>query len=266
MYAFEYHCAQDMPDAERAFHGYDDAKFLAGGQTLLASLKLRLAQPEVLIDLRKIDSMKSINFADQKLTVGALTCHADVGASSIVESHIPALAALASDIGDPAVRNQGTLGGSLANNDPAADYPAAVLALGAIIQTNKRQVTADNFFLGMFETALDPGEVITSVVFPVPEQAAYIKFKHPASRFALVGVFVARVNQQVRVAITGAGACVFRDNEMEARLQRQFAPSCLDTYQPDPASLNSDLHASAEYRASLIKVLTKRAVVLAANH
>lgn len=238
-------------------------KLLAGGQTLLASMKLRLSSPESLIDLSQVVQLAGIKREGNTLTVGAMTCHADVAASADVQAVIPALAALAAGIGDRQVRARGTLGGSLANNDPAACYPSAVLALNATIHTNIRIIAADDFFTGMYGTALADGEMITGVHFAAPRRAAYAKFKQPASRFALVGVFVAQTDAGVRVAVTGAAGCVFRHVGLEAALAKNFTPEAVAAVAIDANELNSDLHASAAYRANLIRVQTQRAVASA---
>ncbi|MEO8281704.1 MAG: xanthine dehydrogenase family protein subunit M [Ideonella sp.] len=237
-----------------------DAKLLAGGQSLLASMKLGLAAPDSLIDLGAIAEMKGIKVADGKVTIGAMSTHAEVAANKEVAGAIPALSFLAANIGDRQVRNRGTIGGSLANNDPAACYPAAVLGLGATVHTNKRAIAADDFFKGFFETALQDGEVITSVSFPVPEKAGWEKFKQPASRFSLVGVFVSKGPQGTRVAVTGAGACVFRVKALEDKLAADWSAKATDGVTVSAEGLNTDLHGSAEYRAALIPVLAGRAV------
>jgi carbon-monoxide dehydrogenase medium subunit len=260
MYAFEYRKAASTEDAESGFTAADDASFLAGGMTILPTLKQRLAQPSDLIDLSGIESLSGISVEGGTVTIGAMTCHADVAASADVQSAIPALAALANLIGDPQVRNRGTIGGSIANNDPAADYPGAVVGLNATVHTTKREIAADDFFTGLFETALDEGELITKVVFPVPEKAAYRKFPNPASRYAIVGAFVAKTSDGIRVAITGAGPTVFRVTEMEADLSESFSADAIKDIAIPQDDLNSDLHASAEYRAHLIGVMASRAV------
>ena len=260
MYEFNYHKASSVADAAGMLAKNPDAKLLAGGQTLIASMKLRLASPPYLVDLRDIAELRGIKIDGGTLTIGAMTRHAEVAGSKEVQRSIPALARLAGGIGDPMVRNMGTLGGSVVNNDPAADYPAAVLGLGATVNTDKRKIPADQFFTGMFETALQPGEIVTSVVFPIPKRAAYMKFKNPASRYAIVGVFVADTGGGVRVAVTGAGPSVFRIGEMERALSSKFAPMRWPGSRCRPGGLSSDMHASAEYRAHLITVLAKRAV------
>jgi carbon-monoxide dehydrogenase medium subunit len=223
-------------------------------------MKLRLSSPTDLIDLGSLKELSFVKASGSGVEIGAMTRHADVASSSSVQKTIPALASLAGIIGDRQVRHMGTLGGSLANNDPAADYPAAVLGLGATITTNKRKIEADKFFKGLYETALEPGELITSVAFPAPKRAAYMKFKNPASRFAIVGVFVADFGGAARVAVTGAGPCAFRQSDMEKALAAKFAPESVANIKVKPSGLNNDLHASPEYRAHLITVMAKRAV------
>jgi carbon-monoxide dehydrogenase medium subunit len=260
MYAFNYHKAGSVNDAASRLAGNPDAKLLAGGQTLIASMRLRLTSPPDLVDLRDVAELRGIKADGNAVTIGAMTRHAEVAGSKGVQQAIPALARLAGGIGDRMVRNMGTLGGSIANNDPAADYPAAVVGLNASVNTNKRKIAADDFFTGMFETALQPGEIITSVAFPVAKRAAYMKFKNPASRYAIVGVFVADTGDGVRVAVTGAGPSVFRVGEIERALSGKFAPDALAGIKVSANGLNTDLHASAEYRAHLITVMAKRAV------
>jgi carbon-monoxide dehydrogenase medium subunit len=263
MYEFNYHKATSVADAAAKLAAAADAKLMAGGQTLIAALKLRLASPSDVIDLRGIAELRGIRKDGGAISIGALTTHAEVAASKDVLQALPALASLAASIGDPMVRNMGTLGGSIANNDPAADYPAGVLALGATIHTNKRKIAAGDFFTGMYETALQPGEIITSVSFPLPKRAGYAKFKNPASRYAIVGVFVAETANGVRVAVTGAGPCVFRVPELEKALASRFSADAVANIKVAAAGLNSDMHASAEYRAHLVTVMTKRAVAAA---
>jgi len=263
MYNFDYQRPQSVADAAKAIGGKDEAKLLAGGMTLIPTLKQRLAKPSDLVDLGRIAELKGIKRDGNAIVIGAMTRHADVAASDVVKSAIPALAALAGGIGDPQVRNRGTIGGSLANNDPAADYPAAVLGLNATVITNKRRISADDFFKGMFETALGQDEIITAVSFPVAEKAGYSKFPNPASRYAIVGVLVARTGGQVRVAVTGAGPVVFHQKEMEAALSRSFTPDAVANVKQSASGLNSDIHASAEYRAHLVTVMAKRAVAAA---
>jgi carbon-monoxide dehydrogenase medium subunit len=263
MYQFEYHLAANLADAANVLKKNPDAKLLAGGQTLLAAMKLRLASPSHLVDLSAIGSLQGVKVESADVVVGAMTRHAEVAASDEVERRIPALARLAAGIGDPMVRNTGTLGGSIANNDPAADYPAAVLGLAAVVRTDRRQIAADDFFTGMYETALQPGEIVTAVAFPVPKRAGYVKFKNPASRYAIAGVFVAQGASGVRVAVTGAGPCVFRVPAMEKALASDFSPDAAASVKIAAGQLHSDMHASAEYRAHLVTVIAKRAVAQA---
>jgi carbon-monoxide dehydrogenase medium subunit len=260
MYEFEYLTATSVADAAARLAANSDAKLLAGGQTLIAAMKLRLTSPAQLIDLRAIPDIKGVCVEGNAVVIGAMTTHAEVAASADVQRLVPALGRLAGGIGDRMVRNMGTLGGSVANNDPAADYPAGLVGLGATVTTNKRKIAADDFFRSMYETALQPGEIVTSVSFPVPKRAAYIKFPNPASRYALVGVFVAETANGARVAVTGAGPSVFRVPDMEQALSKRFAPESVANIQIAAAPLNTDLHASAEYRAHLVTVLAKRAV------
>ena len=254
MYNFDYKRPGTIDEAASLLN--DDTVLLAGGQTLIPTLKQRLAQPEALVDLSAIESLRGVCPDGDQLAIGAMTTHAEVA----TKATIPVLASLASGIGDAQVRNRGTIGGSIANNDPAADYPAAVVGLNAVVSTNRRTIAADDFFTDLFETALEEGEIITNVTFPKPEAAAYIKFDNPASRYAIVGVMVAKTSSGIRVAVTGAGPCVFRQTEMEAALSASFTPQSLDNISVSADGLNSDIHASAEYRANLIKVLAKRAV------
>src|SRR5688500_15521933 len=260
MHAFEYHRPASAKDAVSAVGKKEEARYLAGGQSLVQAMKLRLSSPSDLVDLGMIKELAGIRASGSGVEIGAMTRHADVAASPEVKKAIPALAALAGIIGDRQVRHMGTMGGSLANSDPAADYPAAVLALGATITTNKRKIEADDYFKGLYETALEPGELITSVAFPAPKRAAYMKFKNPASRFAIVGVFVADFGGKVRVGVTGAGPCAFRQADMEKALTPKFAPESVANIKVKPEGLNNDLHASPEYRAHLITVMAKRAV------
>ena len=262
MYAFTFERPSSLADASRAAAG-DGTKVLAGGQTLLASMKLRLAQPGKLVDLGGIAELAGIRREGNALVIGAMTRHADVAASSDVRSAIPALAELAGGIGDRQVRAMGTIGGSLANNDPAACYPAGVLAMNATIHTTQRKIAADDFFQGMFATALKDGELVTGVSFPIPKRAAYLKFKQPASRFALIGVCVAQTDGGVRVAVTGGGNGVFRHQGLEQALAKSFTPEAAAAVKVDAGDLSSDLHGSAAYRANLISVLTQRAVAKA---
>jgi carbon-monoxide dehydrogenase medium subunit len=264
MYNFTYHRASGLRQATNMLGKFEEAKLLAGGQTLLPTMKLRLASPSHIIDLNKIEGISDIEMKGRNIVIGALARHADVANSPVVKQAIPALAELAGMIGDPAVRHRGTIGGSVANNDPNADYPAACLALGATITTTKRKIVADEFFKGLFETALEPDEIVTKVTFPIPKKAAYQKFRNPASRFALVGVFVAKRPSEVRVAVTGAGASgVFRVTEFETALKKRFSPKSLEGMSIPADGLSSDIHGSAEYRAHLVGVLARRAVAAA---
>lgn len=263
MYAFDYQRASDAQGAVKALAADADAKFLGGGQSLLAAMKLRLAQPTTLVDVTRIPELKAVQVDGKVVKVGAAVCHADVAENAQIRNTLPALADLAGMIGDRQVRALGTLGGSLANDDPAADYPAAVLALNATVVTDRRRIAADDFFRGMYETALEPDELIVSVEFQVPERAAYEKFRNPASHFALAGVFVAKFAGEVRVAVTGAGPSVFRAAALESALKTNFAPEAARAVKVPADDLNTDLHASAAYRAHLIPVLAARAVAKA---
>ena len=261
MYNFDYTRPSSLDEALKALSTGDEVKLMAGGQTLIPTLKQRLAQPGKLIDLSGIAELKGIKIEGNAVGIGAMTPHAAVADSADVKAKIPALASLAHGIGDPQVRNRGTLGGSISNNDPAADYPAALMALGATVHTSKRQLAAEEFFDGMFTTVLEEDEIVTKVSFPIPEKAAYAKFAQPASRYALVGVFVARTGGGVRVAVTGAGeGGVFRVSEFEAALSANFSASALDGIKLSADGLNGDIHGSPEYRAHLIGVMAKRAV------
>lgn len=260
---FRYLRAASLAEAEAIFARTQDARYIAGGQTLIPTMKQRLAAPAALIDLSRIAATSFIRREGDTLVIGSGTRHADVAASSDLRAAVPALAHLAGVIGDPAVRHKGTLGGSVANNDPAADYPAAVLALGATVKTTRRSIAADEFFTGLFQTALADGELISEIVFPIPLRAGYVKFPHPASRYALVGVFVAQLRSATRVAVTGAGPCVFRASAMEQALSRSFTPDSVAGIHVDSGGLNSDLFGSAEYRAHLVTVMAKRAVAAA---
>lgn len=264
MYAFSYHRATSARQAANLLGKAEDAKLLAGGQTLLPTMKNRLASPQNIIDLGKVADLKGIELKGRAIVIGAMTTHAEVATSQIVMAAMPGLAALAEGIGDPHVRHKGTIGGSVANNDPSADYPAALMALNATIVTNKRKIPADEFFQGMFATALEDGEMITKVVFPVASRFAYAKFPNPASRYALVGVAVSKKGSAVRVAVTGAGANgVFRWADAEKALGGKFNAKSVDGLKAASKDLNSDMHASAEYRAHLIGVMAKRAVAAA---
>jgi aerobic carbon-monoxide dehydrogenase medium subunit len=263
MKPFAYHQPGSISDATKLLADVPEGRPLAGGMTLIPTLKQRLAAPAALVDLAGLPDIKGCCNGKAQVTIGAMTTHAEVASSPLVKSQIPGLAALASVIGDPAVRNRGTLGGSVANNDPAADYPAAVLSLGATIVTSEREIAADDFFLGLFETALKPNEIITAIRFPVPLAAGYAKFKAPASRYALVGVFVAKTATGVRVAVTGAGPGVFRVPQMERALGESFDATAIAAIKIDADGLTSDIHADAGYRAHLVTVMAKRAVAAA---
>jgi len=261
MHAFQYHRPTSSKDAIALAAQKGEGKFLAGGQSLVQAMKLRLSSPSDLIDLGTIRELTGIKVSGSAVEIGAMTRHAEVAASAEVKRAIPSLGALAALIGDRQVRHMGTIGGSLANSDPAADYPAAVLALNATISTNKGKIAADQFFKGLYETALEPAELITSVSFQVPKRGAYMKFRNPASRFALVGVYVADFGSgNVRVGVTGAGASAFRQTEMEKALAAKFAPEAVANIKVKSDGLNNDLHASPEYRAHLVTVMAKRAV------
>ena len=262
MYSFELKKADSVANAA-ALLAQTGGKPLAGGQSLVAAMKLRLSQPGTLVDLSGIAELKGIRREGEHVVIGAMTRHAEIAASKEVKAAIPALAAVADGIGDRQIRNMGTVGGALANNDPAADWPAAVLGLGATVHTNKRKIAADEFFKGMYETALADGEIITSVSFPVPKKAAYAKFAQPASRFALVGVFVAQTGSGVRVAVTGAASAVFRCKPLEDALAKSFTADAAKAVKVSAEGLNRDLHGSPEYRAHLVAVMAARAVAAA---
>lgn len=259
MYSFEYRRPTSVSDAVEAAAEADSA-FIAGGMTLLPALKLRLSRRARLVDLGRLSDLAGIRVDEGSIEVGALTRHIDVADSPEVRRSLPALASLAAGIGDPQVRNRGTIGGSIANNDPAADYPASAVALGATIVTHSRTIPAEQFFTGMFATALEPGELVTAVRFPLPRRAVYVKFPNPASRYAVVGVFLAETERGVRVAVTGAGPCVFRVTEFEQALESDFRAEALSGIAVSSEGLNDDMHGSAAYRASLIGVMTRRAV------
>jgi carbon-monoxide dehydrogenase medium subunit len=264
MYAFTQHRPATVRQAASLLAKEEEAKLLAGGHTLIPTMKLRLAGPKHIVDLSKVEGLKGIEMTGRSLIIGAMTPHVEVATSAVVKEQIPALADLAGKIGDPAVRHRGTIGGSIANNDPNADYPAGVLGLGATIVTNKRRIHADEFFKGMFETALEPDEIITKVQFPIAKKAAYEKFKHPASGFALVGVFVSKRGPDIRVAVTGAGANgVFRVKSFEEALKKRFAAKSIEGMTIPANGMNSDIHASPEYRAHLVGVMARRALAKA---
>jgi carbon-monoxide dehydrogenase medium subunit len=260
VYPFEYVKAGSLKEAADFLAANPDARPLSGGMTLIPTLKARLAQPTHLVDIGRLEELRGIAVKGDRLVVGAGTKHGEVAASDAVGKALPALAYLASRIGDPQVRNLGTLGGSIANNDPAADYPAAVLGLNAMVATQKREIAADDFFQGMFATALEPDEIVVRVAFPLPKRAAYEKFAHPASGYAMAGVFVAETAGGVRVAVTGAGPGVFRWKEAEAALARTMKPEALEGVALAAGDLNEDMHGSREYRAQLVKVMARRAV------
>lgn len=262
MYETRYHKATSVADAASAMGSADDGKFLAGGQTLIPTMKQRLAAPSDVFNVAQLPELKGISADGSSVTIGAGTTHVDVATSADVKATIPALAALAGDIGDPQVRNVGTLGGSVANNDPAADYPSAVLGLNATVNTSKRSISADDFFQGMFTTALEEDEIIVSITFPKPARASYSKFDNPASRYALTGVFAAQLaDGSVRIAVTGAGSDgVYRESGFESALNGNWSADALADASVDASGLMSDMHGSAEYRANIVKVMAKRAV------
>jgi carbon-monoxide dehydrogenase medium subunit len=264
MYSVNYHRASSVDEAAKLVGSASEAKFVSGGMTLIPAMKTRLAAPSDLVDLRHVKELKGITVSGRNVRIGAGTTHAEVAASKEIKAVCPALIYMASHIGDPHVRHMGTIGGSVANNDPAADYPAALLAMSATIITNRREIAAESFFTGMFETALQDGEIVTAISFTAPDKSGYEKFRNPASRYAMTGVFVARGADGVRVAVTGAGDNgVFRSSEIEAALGRSFEPSALDGVTVSTGTMMSDMHASAEYRANLVVVMAKRAVAAA---
>ena len=264
MYAFKFHRPTTVRQAAGLLAREEEAKLLSGGHTLIPTMKLRLAGPKHIIDMSKIEGLTGIEGSGRSISIGARTTHFEVANSPVVKEAIPALAYLAGLIGDPAVRHRGTIGGSIANNDPNADYPAGCLGLGATIITNKRRVVADEFFKGLFETALEDDEIITKVQFPKVNKAGYVKFHNPASRFALVGVFVSKRSSEIRVAVTGAGSNgVFRVPAFEEALKKRFAPKSLEGMTIPDDNMSSDIHGSAEYRAHLVGVLARRAVAAA---
>jgi carbon-monoxide dehydrogenase medium subunit len=264
MYEFKYQRPTSVRQAVNMLAKDSEAKILAGGHSLLPVMKLRLAKPSQIVDIGRIEGLNTIELKGRSIVIGALARHVEVANSKTVQEALPVLAKLADEIGDPAVRHRGTLGGSLANNDPNADYPAAVLGLGATIITSKRRIPADEFFKGLFETVLEPDEIITKVSFPLAKKAAYMKFKHPASGFALVGVFVAKRGSDIRVAVTGAGAQgVFRVKSFEEALKKRFSPKSIEGMAVPADGMNTDIHGSAEYRAHLIGVMARRALAAA---
>jgi carbon-monoxide dehydrogenase medium subunit len=264
MYDFAYHKPSSIADAVKLLSADPDARPISGGMTLLPALKLRLNKPTAVVDLSGIAELRGVKREGDKLVIGALTKHYEVSSSPIVKAAIPVLAEMASTIGDTQVRNRGTIGGSIANNDPSADYPTAVLALGGTVRTDRRSIAADDFFQGMFVTALEPDEIVTAVELPVPEKAGYAKMRNPASRYAMTGVFVAKGPAGVRVAVNGAGANgVFRQAEMEKALSASWSPDAVAAIKVSADGLNGDIHGSAEYRAHLITVMARRAVAQA---
>ena len=264
MYEFKYTRPTSLRQAANMLAKDSDAKILAGGHSLLPAMKLRLAKHTQLLDIGRIEGINTIELKGRSLVIGAMARHVEVANSPVVKEALPSLAALAGEIGDPAVRHRGTIGGSMANNDPNADYPAAVLGLGATIITNKRRIAADDFFKGMFDTALAADEIIVKVQFPIVKKAAYQKFKHPASGFALVGVFVSKRGSDIRVAVTGAGASgVFRVKSFEEALKKRFSPKSIEGMTIPAEGMSSDIHGSAEYRAHLVAVMARRALAAA---
>ncbi|MHA1599195.1 MAG: FAD binding domain-containing protein [Alphaproteobacteria bacterium] len=263
MYNFNYYRPLSLKEAAQYLSAASDGTLMGGGMTLIPTLKQRLANPSDVIDLSGIADLSGIEAKGDAIVIGAITTHAEVAASEVVKKQIPALAALAESIGDPQVRNRGTIGGSIANNDPVADYPAGLLGLGATIKTDRREIAADDFFTGMFETALEDGEIVTAVSVPVPKKAGYAKFPNPASRYAVVGVMVAQGPAGTRVAVTGAGPGVFRVAEMEKALEGNFSANAIEGISVSSNGLNADMHASADYRAHLIGVMARRAVTAA---
>jgi carbon-monoxide dehydrogenase medium subunit len=258
MKTFNYHSVKEIKEASKL--ASSNSAFLAGGMTTIPSMKLGLATYKDIIDIKGIKKLSGIKVSGKTVRIGATTKHAEVARSKEVKKAIPSLAALAEGIGDPQVRNRGTIGGSIANNDPAADYPSACLALNAIIHTSKRKIQADKFFKGMFETDLKKGELIEAIEFKVPDKSSYVKFPNPASRYAIVGIYVAKLKKEVRVAVTGVESCVFRCKKLEGVLSSDFSPSSIDKISISSKGFNADIHASAEYRANLIVVLAKKAV------
>ena len=265
MYPFNYHRPDSLDAAAAALAAAEDGRLLAGGQTLIPTMKQRLASPSDVVDLASVPGLDGVSREGNAIVVGAMARHSAVASSSAVQDAIPALASLADAIGDPQVRNCGTIGGSIANADPAADYPAAVVGLGATVRTSRRTIAADDFFTGLFETALEDGEIVVSVSFPIPRRAAYAKFPNPASRYAIVGVMVAETASGIRVAVTGAGDSVFRVAAMEAALAGSFDADAIRGITVPQDNLNEDIHASAEYRAHLVGVMARRAVAATAG-
>ncbi len=260
MYDFEYHTPSTVADAVKLLTADPDAKPISGGMTLLPALKHRLNRPTSLVDLGGIAELRGIRREGDAIVVGAMAKHYEVATDATLKAAIPALARMASTVGDTQVRNRGTLGGSIANNDPAADYPAAALALGATIITSSRRIPADEFFLGMFTTALEPGELLVAVSFPIPEKAGYAKLRNPASRYSMAGVFIAKGAGGVKVGVNGAASCAYRQTDMEAALNANWSADALAGVVQAPDDLNSDIHGSAAYRANLVSVMAKRAL------
>lgn len=260
MYPFSYHRPKSIAEAADTFKGLEEAQWLAGGMTLLPSLKLRLSAPGALVDLNFIDELQGIARNGNTISVGALTRHDDVNRSEEIMRAIPALSLLAGGIGDAQVRNRGTMGGSISNNDPAADYPSAILGLNATVKTNAREIAADDFFTGMFETALEEGELVKEIVFPIPDYAGYRKFPHPASGYCVSAVMVAVFGKDIRVAVTGTASCVFRLTALEEALAQNFTPEAADAIELGDVDVNSDMHASADYRVALTRVMARRAI------
>jgi len=260
MYDFEFHRPTSVQEASQIIAENEDAKFIAGGMTLLPTMKMRLASPTDLIDLSNIQALYGLHDTGDSVEIGAMTTHSEIATSEIVRKEMPALADLADEIGDAQVRNRGTIGGSLSNSDPAADYPAAVLGLDAIVKTDRRQIAANEFFVNLFETALETDEIIESVTFRKPARAAYSKFPNPASRYAVVGVMVSDIDASIRVAVTGAGPCAFRSTVLETALSEDLSPDALNGLTVDADGFNEDLFASADYRAHLVVAMAKRAV------
>mgnify|MGYP000069496816 FL=1 len=258
MKTFNYHSAKDVKEASKL--ASSNSAFLAGGMTTIPSMKLGLATYKDIIDIKRIKKLSGIKVSGKTVTIGATTKHAEVANSKDIKKAIPSLVALAEGIGDPQVRNRGTIGGSIANNDPAADYPSACIALEATIHTNSRKIQASKFFIGMFETALKKGELIESVEFKIPDKSSYQKHPNPASRYAIVGVYVAKLKKEIRVAITGVESCVFRCKKLEDALTNNFSVLAIDNVNISSKGFNSDIHASAEYRAHIIKVMSKKAI------
>lgn len=258
MKTFNYHSTKDVKEATKL--ASSSSAFLAGGMTTLPSMKLGLASYKDIIDIKRIKKLSGIKASGKSVTIGSTTKHAEVANSKEVKKAIPSLAALAEGIGDPQVRNRGTIGGSIANNDPSADYPSACIALNATIHTNNRKISADKFFTGMFETSLKKGELIEAIEFQIPEKSCYQKYPNPASRYAIVGVYVAKHKSDVNVAVTGAKSCVYNEKSIASALSKNFSSSSLDSVKISSSGMNSDIHASADYRANMVKVFAKKAV------